>query len=89
MFCEPMTTATDGRRKVVRHGAEHTWYDLEADPGEAHPRAIDSTVEDLVDALSLSDAADLAPEAVAQLAGSVTTDTSDELRERLRQLGYL
>ena len=89
MFCEPMTTATDGRRKVVRHGSEHRWYDLDADPDELHPHVIDGTVDDLMDALSLSDAADLPAETIAELADSVTTNTADELRDRLRQLGYL
>lgn len=84
----PMTSATDGRLKLVRDDRGERLYDLRADPGERSPLAAGSgagpetalrAAIEHVDALAPSEPGP-APLADAE---------SADLEERLRQLGYI
>ncbi|MHB8465898.1 MAG: sulfatase [Acidimicrobiales bacterium] len=92
MFVQPMTAATDGHRKLVRHGSRAWLYDLDSDPGEAFPIEIAdpaATATDLWDAIRAADATDADPELIAALAAGSAGGMDDALAGQMRLLGYL
>ena len=85
LMASPITSATDGRLKLVRDDRGERLYEPAADPSESHPidRPSDATrlraAIDHVESLTPAEAAP-APSA---------SDEAAELEERLRQLGYI
>lgn len=93
---QPMTAATDGHRKLVRHGQHLLLYDLRADPHElapvkiAEPTKLPPDTARLYEALERADASDADPEAIRRLMSSDPGIPADEaLEAQLRLLGYL
>ena len=94
IFMHPMTAATDGHRKLVRHGSTFRGYDLDGDPGEASPVAIadpaESSMRDLYAAILEADSTDLDPAIIAAVTDQAAGAEVDEgLAEQMRLLGYL
>jgi hypothetical protein len=89
----PMTAATDGAHKLVRHGMEFRLYDLVLDPLEQSPRIVADPGADapvLMEAIARADASDADPDVVAAIvAASVEGEVDPGLEEQLRLLGYL
>ncbi len=90
LFTDPMTCATDGRWKIVRHGDEERVYDLAADPLELRPVAPGPEVAPLRDALH-RDAVWATGDALpAEDEGDPPPETEvQELEEQMRLLGYM
>jgi arylsulfatase A-like enzyme len=86
----PMSSATDGRYKLVRDGTGERLYDLESDPAESHPLPPSDAWKGILEALTraIDDVDSMAPE---EDAGRGTTDRAEaaDLEERLRTLGYI
>jgi arylsulfatase A-like enzyme len=89
----PLTAVTDGRLKLVRSDAGDALYDLDSDPLELSPRALDDVDEvataplrAALDHPSLWAKPDGAPAASGPAPG---TEELAEIEERMRLLGYL
>jgi len=92
VLTSPMTAATDGTHKLVRHGNEFRLYDLVTDPLERTPRAVadpGAEVPRLMEAMTRADATDADPELVAAIVAGHEGDADPGLEEQLRLLGYL
>jgi arylsulfatase A-like enzyme len=94
----PLTSATDGRRKLLRVGAAERLYDLEADPGETAPQPPGADLERarpddfarLRAALEHPAAtATFDVDAVAATAPAPDADEVRDLEERMKLLGYM
>jgi arylsulfatase A-like enzyme len=86
---EPLSCATDGRRKLERRGERELLFDLEADPLELDPREPDASpaVERLRDALRHpAVTADRTPAADAEPADP---EEVGELEAQMKLLGYM
>lgn len=89
MFTEPLTCATDGVRKVVRHGSEERVYDLTGDPLETQPVASAGPgIEPLRAALD-SERAWAAPARDGHPPGPTDREEIEALEEQMRLLGYM
>jgi hypothetical protein len=91
---QPMTAATDGRRKLVRHGDVLRLYNLAADPDELDPAPVGPTlspdVQALADAIAAADLTDASPEDIAAIQEiDRGTTGGGAMEEQLRLLGYL
>ena len=94
-FLTPLTCAVDGELKLLRRGTEEVLFDLEADPGEAHPQPLDPEAADRDARVSrLREAIEFGGQPV----GSATTPSPDsgpseeevrDLEERMKLLGYM
>jgi arylsulfatase A-like enzyme len=85
----PMSSATDGRYKLVRDAAGDRLHDLQADPAESNPLPLDDATRPVRDELAR------AIEAVDAMAPHddhgepVDRSEAADLEERLRTLGYI
>ena len=93
IFAQEMTAATDGHRKLVRHGTKLRLYDLDRDPAEVAPVDITDPardgVGDLWDAIRRADATDADPELIAAITASASGEMDEDLAAQMRLLGYL
>jgi arylsulfatase A-like enzyme len=94
-FLKPGTSATDGRHKLVRLGADELFYDLASDREEISPVAAEAfdagVVERLRKAIADANATAWLPD-VSKLGGeadALSDREREELEERMRLLGYL
>ena len=87
----PLTSATDGRLKLVRRGEREEYYDLASDPLESNPldaAAANGSLDALRSALEHpATLAVRAPEAPA--AADASDEDVDKLEAQMRLLGYL
>ena len=86
-FSEPLTLVTDGRLKLLRRGEADELYDLDADPLELEPRAIDGNPAAAALEEALGDPrlwATGESEAV-----EVSAEELAELESRMKLLGYM
>ncbi len=85
-----MTSATDGRFKLIRDESGERLYDLGSDPAESRP--LDAAAEPSAPALraAIDEVESYAPaEDASETPAAIDGDEAAELEERLRQLGYI
>jgi Sulfatase len=88
----PLTSAVDGRWKLVRRGAAEEVYDLEADPLEGLPRRAEELLSEAGDSIPRLRAALDHPTVVASASHDAATPAPEELEaieDRMRLLGYM
>ena len=86
---EPLTAATDGRRKLERRGERELLFDLEADPLELGGREPDASAAVEVLREALHHPAVTAQAATDAGAGPVDPEEVGELEAQMKLLGYL
>lgn len=92
-MASPMTSATDGRFKLIRDESGERMYDLDSDPAESRPLDVAmqpaaATLLAAIDEVESYAQAERAPDPRATPAPT-DGDEAAELEERLRQLGYI
>ena len=91
-IADPMSSATDGRYKLVRDGEGERLYDLDADPAESAPFSPQDqgVPEGLAQSLraAINEVDSMAPVATPEPSADLG-DEKAELEERLRALGYI
>ena len=91
----PLTAVTDGRHKLLRAGSDHLLYELDADPLELGPRALDRAVPTRENGSLAALWAGLEHPGVAatrDAPGAETATPQDELaqiEDQMRLLGYM
>lgn len=86
LLTEPLTSASDDRWKVVRHGSQAHAFDLARDPMEVDPLAVDRAPRALRRMLEQPEVWETAASGPGT-AGATERDA--DLEERMRTLGYL
>ena len=95
----PLTAVTDGRRKLLRAGSDHLLYELDQDPLELEPRALDRAVptreNGSLSALweglehSGTTATRDGPAATASTATTTPQNELARIEDQMRLLGYM